>query len=247
MFAPRAFVTPIVRAASRPHTIYMTSVVASNYRMASSVSTISEVITRDHRELEKYYKEVINNPDDIDHQERWGNQFRWELARHSVAEELLVYPAMEKYLGELGHKHAEHDRKQHHRIKELLKEFQKMRATDSVYVPKLNEIWAALAEHIQEEERDDLPALEKAVRASDDPGDSVRLAGRFERTKKFVPTRAHPSAGESPWFEGPMGLLAAPIDRIADIFRKFPDDDLPPNPRNLPPNSRDDSPTRRDR
>ncbi len=80
------------------------------------MSTISEVITADHRELEKCYNEVINS-DDVDHKTRYGNQFTWELARHSVAEELLVYPAMEKYIGgKEGHDHAEKDRKQHHQV-----------------------------------------------------------------------------------------------------------------------------------
>lgn len=79
------------------------------------MSTISDAITKDHRELEKCYNEVINS-DDVDHKTRYGNQFTWELARHSVAEELLVYPAMEKYIGKEGHDHAEKDRKQHHQV-----------------------------------------------------------------------------------------------------------------------------------
>jgi len=196
----------------------------------ASVSTVSEAITKDHRELEKYYSEIINNPDNIDHQTRYGNQFTWELARHSVAEELLIYPAMEKYLGEKGKQHAESDRKQHHQVKELLKEFQNMNAADSTYIPKLKELWSILSQHIKEEEQDDLPLLEKALAADENKGSSESLAKNFGRTKAFVPSRSHPSAGENPWFEGPMGMLAAPIDHIADIFRKFPDETISPNP-----------------
>lgn len=40
----------------------------------------------------------------------------------------------------------------------------------------------------------------------------------------FVPTRSHPSAPDRPPFETAMGLLAAPIDRLMDMFRKFPDE-----------------------
>lgn len=80
------------------------------------MSTVSEPIIHDHKELNQYYNEVINNPNDHDHQERYGNQFTWELARHSIAEELVVYPAFEKYLGEEGKKMAESDRKQHHQV-----------------------------------------------------------------------------------------------------------------------------------
>lgn len=78
------------------------------------MSTISDAIIKDHRELESYYNEVINS-NDHDHQQRYGNQFTWELARHSVGEELVVYPAFEKYLGSKGHDMAESDRKDHHK------------------------------------------------------------------------------------------------------------------------------------
>lgn len=79
--------------------------------------TISQAITKDHRELEQYYNEVVSNAGNHDHQQRYGNQFTWELARHSVGEELVVYPAFEKYLGAKGREMAEHDRKEHHQVR----------------------------------------------------------------------------------------------------------------------------------
>lgn len=116
MFAPRAIASPLTRAAFRPHSIRSAARPAYFRIQIALNSTISEAITKDHRELETYYKEIINNPDNIDHATRYGNQFTWELARHSVAEELLVYPAMEKYMGEKGKQHAESDRQQHHEV-----------------------------------------------------------------------------------------------------------------------------------
>ena len=82
------------------------------------MSTISAAIIKDHRELEGYYNEVINSTSH-DHQQRYGNQFTWELARHSVGEELVVYPAFEKYLGAKGHEWAENDRKEHHEVSDV--------------------------------------------------------------------------------------------------------------------------------
>lgn len=115
MFSVRNFVSPIARAAFRPQ-VAGTSV---NRAFATSqilrAPELTEAITSDHRDLEKYYKIIINSKD-ADEQERYGNQFTWELARHSVAEELIVYPAMEKYMGEAGKDHAEKDRKQHHQV-----------------------------------------------------------------------------------------------------------------------------------
>lgn len=191
------------------------------------MSTISDAIIKDHRELEQYYNEVVNSTDH-DHQTRYGNQFTWELARHSVGEELVVYPSFEKLLGDKGKAMAESDRKEHHKVKELLKEFQNMKPKEPEYIPKIKEIWTMLIEHIKEEEEHDLPALEAALRTS--VGDSEKMAKSFGRTKAFVPSRSHPSAGENPPFETVMGLLTAPIDHITDIFRKFPNKTISPNP-----------------
>jgi hypothetical protein len=56
---------------------------------------ISDLIKHDHDELRTYKDNILNAKDD-DEKVRWQNQFTWELARHSIAEELVVYPAMEK-------------------------------------------------------------------------------------------------------------------------------------------------------
>lgn len=81
---------------------------------------------------------------------------------------------------------------------------------------------ADLADHIKDEERDDLPALEKAIASSDTSTDTESLATSFNRTKMFVPTRSHPSAPDKPPFETVVSLMAAPIDHLTDLFRKFP-------------------------
>jgi hypothetical protein len=52
----------------------------------------------------------------IDEQQRWANQFRWELARHSVSEELILFPALEKYLGAGGKKMADEGRAEHYEV-----------------------------------------------------------------------------------------------------------------------------------
>ena len=77
---------------------------------------------------------------------------------------------------------------------------------------------ADMSQHMKEEEGSDLPELEKALTADD----SADLAKSFERTKMFVPSRSHPSAPNRPPFETLAGLLAAPIDKLGDLFRRFP-------------------------
>ena len=40
----------------------------------------------------------------------WANQLIWEVARHAVGEEIVVYPLMEKHMGEEGKRLADEDR-----------------------------------------------------------------------------------------------------------------------------------------
>ena len=84
---------------------------------------VNEPIKEDHEKLQEYYNNMINSMDK-ETREKWQNQFTWsvthpanrvpfvwftlknlqirELAPHSVAEEIVIYPAMEKYLGQKG-------------------------------------------------------------------------------------------------------------------------------------------------
>lgn len=103
-----------------------------------------------------------------------------------------------------------------------------MKSSDDGYVAKLKEIWGPLSKHMKEEEEGDMPALESKLKEAQ--GESESMATSFGRTKAFVPSRSHPSAGEHPPFETVMGLLTAPIDHVADLFRKFPEETVSPNP-----------------
>jgi len=215
----RGIYTNTIKLHSKPQAI--------RYLSASAVimSRISDAIKKDHRELEQYYANIIKANDD-DEATRWQNQFTWELARHSIGEELVVYPAYEKLLGEKGKKMADKDRAEHQTVKEELKKFQNLKAGSQEFLPVLNGLMKDLAEHIRDEETQDLPALDQKLSAED----SESMAKSFGRTKAFVPSRSHPSAPSKPPFETVVGLMAAPIDHLADLFRKFPDDTTSPNP-----------------
>jgi hypothetical protein len=90
--------------------------------------------------------------------------------------------------------------------------------SDEEFEPTLKSLFKALDQHMQEEENDDLPNWEKELSEAE----SENLATSFVRTKWFIPTRSHPSAPARPPFETVAGLMAAPIDHLTDLFRKFP-------------------------
>ncbi|KAI1828461.1 hypothetical protein F4861DRAFT_544699 [Xylaria intraflava] len=188
----------------------------------SQIWKISQAIQEDHNQLKDYYNRVLN-PKDLDEQERYGNAFIWELARHSIAEELVVYPAFERDLPD-GQSIADKDRDQHQNIKEQLYEFQKLKPTDDAYLPTIKGLFEDLQTHFKEEEEEDLVKLEKNLSLSE----SKELSTSFERTKMLTPTRSHPSAPNKPPFETVVGLMTAPIDKLRDLlFTKFPEKKTP--------------------
>ncbi|PGH13684.1 hypothetical protein AJ79_03533 [Helicocarpus griseus UAMH5409] len=179
---------------------------------------ISEAIKNDHRLLREYHDLVLNSPD-TDSSTRWGNKFTWELARYAVAEELVVYPALEGFIDH-GSIMADKDRREHQEIKEQLFKFQNMSAQDPEFRPTLEDIMDRLNRHISEEEDEDLASLESVIQEDE----SESLGKKFERTKMFVPTRAHPHAPKEPIFESVVSFMEAPLDRLEDMMRRFPEE-----------------------
>jgi hypothetical protein len=82
-----------------------------------------------------------------------------------------------------------------------------------------------LSAHVHIEETRDLVKLEGAIIAEE----SERLARSFHRTKLFAPTRAHPNLHGRP-YETVAELMAAPLDHLLDLFRRWPEDGLTPIP-----------------
>lgn len=189
------------------------------------MAKISEAIKNDHRDLDDAYNK-ISQATTHDDKTRWRNQFVWELARHSIGEELVLYPAFERLLPN-GKEMADKDRKDHLTLKEELYKLQDLDPAKPDFQPTLDTLMKDLREHIKEEEEHDLVALEDRLAMED----SESMVKSFERTKMFVPSRSHPSAPDKPPFETAAGMLAAPIDHIMDLFRKFPKDsksEMPP-------------------
>jgi hemerythrin superfamily protein len=83
----------------------------------SAATRVSDRVKHDHQELQTYYNNIKKAQRD-DEKIKWQNQFVWELARHSVAEELVVYPAFEKHIPG-GPRMAEKDRSEHQQVRFL--------------------------------------------------------------------------------------------------------------------------------
>ena len=74
--------------------------------------TISEAIGADHQRFDVLYDNIKAEKDDAA-KVRWRNELTWTVARHAISEELTLYPAMEKHLGEIGVELSKTDKEQH--------------------------------------------------------------------------------------------------------------------------------------
>ncbi|TID23556.1 Vacuolar amino acid transporter 5 [Venturia nashicola] len=189
--------------------------------------SLSEAIGRDHDDFSVCYNEIKRATDDAT-KIKWRNQLTWNVARHTISEELTWYPAMEKYMGELGKNLAEEDKEQQMNgytliaawLRSILtsttcEDNQDTSPTSPKFMPLLEELMKNLHHHIEHEKNEDMPRLEKLLSREE----SQALAQQFQHTKNFVPTRSHPSAPTSSWaFEGIAALLAAPIDKLRDLM-----------------------------
>ncbi len=151
----------------------------------------------------------------------WRNQLIYEIARHLVAEELIVYPLIRKKIpsGEILYQYSI---KEHQKIKQLLYDVQSIDPTTTEFKSKLDETMKVLFLHFEEEENQVLPMIRMHV-----PEEELVTAGnQFTRRKFIAPTRPHTSVPEDPpTLEGLLGLLIAPIDKFRDLFTSYPDQD----------------------
>lgn len=151
-----------------------------------------------------YYHEYLKNTGNADAQDRWARQMIWEVARHAVGEELVVYPLMEKHLGDEGKRLADEDRREHQvrvalylylliyihirhlqQVKDLLYKIESVPIGTQEHASIMKAVIDHLKPHNDSEEQKDLPLLQKAI--GEDAASEA--ATSFKRTKKFVPTR----------------------------------------------------------
>ncbi|KAJ3536011.1 hypothetical protein NMY22_g6222 [Coprinellus aureogranulatus] len=137
-------------------------------------------VADDHQEMYEYYDSYVRAKGNPELQTKWSNQLRWEIARHAVGEEIVIYPLMERYLGEEGVRLADHDRDEHQFVKEKLYTLESLSPGTPEYDALLKSIMDHLHEHNDSEEVNDLPQLFEKIGWEG----AEEAAKEFKRTKK---------------------------------------------------------------
>jgi hemerythrin-like domain-containing protein len=182
--------------------------------VAAEQRDVIEVLEHDHREVEEMFTELesLRGAATDDAQKRrkeLTEQVTIELVRHSVAEEVLVYPQVEK---KVSSEEAEHARKEHAEAEETLQRLEKLDADDPAFDNELSTLMREIRHHIEDEEGETFPHMRQAL----DPDELRKLGGQVEAFKKVAPTRPHPNVPNEALPRIAAGPAASLFDRMRD-------------------------------
>ncbi len=180
------------------------------HNVTRSAMDVVDILTTDHQDMVNLIGEIKRSPD-ADQRRDLTDMLIAEVMRHSVAEEMHVYPVMEKHLPN-GEEEVEHDKQEHDEIVKVMKQLEDSDAAAPEFLDRINELEKKLRHHADDEESDQFPKLRSHI-----PGDElVEMGRRVENAKQLAPTRPHPSAPHSELFHKSVGAGVGMIDRLRD-------------------------------
>jgi len=176
---------------------------------------VIEVLEHDHREIEEMFAELesLRGASTEEAQSRRkdvAEQVTIELVRHSVAEEVLVYPQVED---KVDPEEAEHARKEHAEAEETLQRLEKLDADDPAFDTEVAALIREIRHHIADEEGEMFAHMRQVM--SED--DLRSLGARVEAFKKVAPTRPHPNVPNEALPRLAAGPAASLFDRMRDL------------------------------
>jgi hypothetical protein len=176
---------------------------------------VIEILEQDHREVEEMFAELESLRGAATEEARARRkdvteQVTIELVRHSVAEEVLVYPQVDK---KVSHEEAEHARQEHAEAEETLQRLEKLDADDPAFDDELATLMAEIRHHIADEEGQMFTHMRQVI----DVGELNTLGTRVEAFKKVAPTRPHPNVPNQPLPRMAAGPAASLFDRMRDL------------------------------
>jgi hypothetical protein len=183
--------------------------------MADQQRDVIEILEHDHREVEEMFSELeslrgATSEEQLKRRKDLADQVTIELVRHSVAEEVLVYPEVED---KVSAEEAEHAREEHAEAEETLKRLERLDADDPAFDDELATLMAEIRHHIEDEEGEMFAHMRQVI----DAEELRKLGDRVEAFKKVAPTRPHPSVPNQPLPRLAAGPAASLFDRMRDL------------------------------
>ena len=183
--------------------------------MADQQRDVIEVLEHDHREVEQMFAELESlrgaaTEEAKARRKEVTEQVTIELVRHSVAEEVLVYPEVDK---KVSAEEVEHAREEHAEAEKTLQRLEKLGADDPAFDDELATLMAEIRHHIEDEEGEMFAHMRQVI----DTDELRKLGARVEAFKKVAPTRPHPNVPNTPLPRLAAGPAASLFDRMRDL------------------------------
>ena len=171
---------------------------------------VVDILTADHREMTELLAQAAHTPDAQQRRDLVETVIA-EVMRHAVAEEMYVYPTMEKHLPN-GKEEVEHDKQEHDEIVQVMKKLEDADAADPQFMALVQELDKQLRHHADDEESDQFPSLRKHLTQDQ----LIAMGNKVQNAKQLAPTRPHPSAPHSELFHKSVGPGVGMVDRLRD-------------------------------
>jgi len=179
----------------------------------SQEENLIDLIMADHRAVEDVFKDLEKGDGPPDHRRTLADHAITELVRHSVAEEMYLYPAARTRLPN-GDEIADHEIEEHGEAEQVMKELEGLPATEAKFATLIDQLISDVRHHIAEEESDLLPKLQEACSADE----LMELGKKVADAKKLAPTRPHPSSPDTPPANKILGPGVGLVDRLRDAL-----------------------------
>src|SRR3712207_4566687 len=130
---------------------------------------VIEVLEHDHREVEQMFSELeslrgASTDEQKARRKELTDQVTIELVRHSVAEEVIVYPKVEDKVSE---EEVEHAREEHAEAEEPLKRLERLDCDAPGFDDELAALMKEIRHHIEDEEGEMFAGMRKAMDADE--------------------------------------------------------------------------------
>ncbi len=171
---------------------------------------VVDFLTADHALMLELLRQIEHTADPQERRDLADTVIA-EVMRHAVAEEMHVYPAVEKYVPN-GAEEVAHDKKEHDEIVAVMKRMEDVDASSPEFMERVRELEAQLSHHATDEETEQFPMLRANIPAEE----LVELREKVEKAMQLAPTRPHPSAPHSELFHKTLGPGVGLVDRLRD-------------------------------
>jgi hemerythrin superfamily protein len=177
------------------------------------------LLKNDHKTVEDLFKRFEKlGPRAVKTKQDVVERIVRELSIHAAIEEMVFYPAIREAV-ESGDadKMVLESLEEHHIVKWLLYELERMSPTDERFDAKVTVLMENVRHHVKEEEKDLFPKVNKALDRPrlDDLGEAMT------NLKKTAPTHPHPRSPDEPPENIIAGAGAALMDKALDTGRKL--------------------------